>query len=450
MANDLARDAETSVLGAILIDGSPGLPASLSISPGDFCDPLHARLFSAMLDLSAKDEPIEEMTLRAAMPGNDGPRQGWAPYIATLSEHVATSANLQHYAKIMRAEARRRDALTVLHQGIANASKEGTDGDEVIAKLITQLGQLEAGRQLVKARSAKELVREEFKAIETRRDSDEIPGVPTCLAPIDNRLGGMMPGALVIIAARPSMGKSALACGIAKDLATRKGLGVLVFSCEMTGEEQIQRLIASEGSIDLHSIRTGRLANGDWPKLAKASSSLSIENLHFVDKSDLSINELRSMARAHASRHKVGLVVVDYLQLISGNGETREQEVASISRGLKALAMELRIPVIALSQLNRGLEQRADKRPMLSDLRESGSLEQDAHQVLFIYRDDYYRPDSDEPGIAEIGIAKNRNGPTGTAKLKWSGRYTRFDAITDELPRKPVPYSAAAARSDLD
>jgi replicative DNA helicase len=277
----------------------------------------------------------------------------------------------------------------------------------------------------------KDLVMAELKAIEQRVAQKAPSGLRTGFDAIDRLTGGLQPGGLVIIAARPSMGKSALAAEILANVSARGDGAGLLFSLEMTAVEQAQRRIASESNVHLGRLRSGALGESDFPRMAHGVNRIftKTEQVWVADKSDLSITELRAYARSFASRHKLAAVAVDYMQLVLGDGETREQEVASISRGLKALAMELRVPVIALSQLNRAVEQRQDKRPLLSDLRESGALEQDAHQVMLIYRDDYYNPQTNSPGIAEIGVAKNRNGPTGMVKLRWRGECTRFEPL---------------------
>ncbi len=423
----IAIEAEQSLLGAMMIDCA-GVPVGVdTLRAGDFSDPVHAAVYSAALSLHERGEPVDVMTIRAEI-GSTKLRAGWESYVASLTELVATSANAAHYARIVRKEARRRDMLKACARAFEQAKAEGADGDEIMQGLTAYLAQLAEGRELTRPVTMRELVRAEFKAIEHRHEHGEVVGLETGFPALDRLLSGLEPAGLVIIGGRPSMGKSTLATNIVENMALRGGKRGLIFSLEMTSEEQAQRSIASEARVDLHRIRTGRLTENDWPRLAAAIGRLDTDQVALVNKGGIGVAELRSIARQYHARHPVDVIVVDYLQLMEGaSGDNREQEVASISRGLKALAMELRIPVIALSQLNRSVESRSDKRPLLSDLRESGALEQDASQVLFVYRDDFYNPKSQEPGVAEIGVAKNRNGPPGMVKLRWSGKFTRFD-----------------------
>lgn len=426
----ITHEAEQSLLAAVLADGKRMPPGLDKLRPGHFADPTHAALFRAAQSLDAKGEPIDEVTIKAEVGAADV-RKDLGSFLASLTEAVVTSANAPHYARIVIQESMRRDMRQACARAFDLAKHEGARADKIMEDLTLELARLEEDRETTRPVAMRELVRAEFKAIEHRFQHGEVLGMTTGFVALDRLLGGLEPSGLVIIGGRASMGKTTLATNIAENMVLRDNKRVLVFSLEMTRDEQARRSIASEARVELHRIRTGRLADYDWPKLAAAIGRLDTDRLLLVDKGGLSISELRSIARQSHSQQPLDAIVVDYLQLMGGAQarDGREQEVAAISRGLKALAMELRIPVIALSQLNRGVEGRSDKRPMLSDLRESGSLEQDASQVLLVYRDDYYHPDTDQPGIAEIIVAKNRNGPPGMVKLRWSGKFTRFESL---------------------
>lgn len=436
--NTFDVEAERCVLGGILISAAPLPPAIELLSPGDFAHQKHADVFSAILEVHGRNEPVDELTVYKALVRKDGEqKKGWASFLAELTSEIPTAANVEYHAKIVRSEARRRDFLAVMTDAVKRASKPGIDSDEVIDEAIRQLGHLAAGRELIRPATLREIIRDEYRAIGNRHEHGVPPGLPTGFVALDRLLGGLQPGGVTIVAARPSMGKSAFASGVLNYLQRMEKTGLL-FTLEMTREEQAQRVFASEGRIDLNRIRRGNLNTDEFARLAETANRLNNERIGFVDTGGLSMAELRATSRQWAAQRGLDIIVVDYLQLLTGDGDNREQEVASISRGLKSLAKELRVPVIALSQLSRRVEERSDKRPMLSDLRESGSLEQDASQVIFIYRDDYYNPKSQEPGLAEIGVAKNRNGPTGMIKLRWTKEHTRFDSLDqDKQPELP-------------
>jgi len=399
---ETAFEAERSVLSCILLSCADVPPAMDLLRPEDFLDRRHMHVFIAMADLAGRDEPIDVVTVLAALREEAiAPKTGWAAYLSELADYSPTAANVEHYTQIVRREARRREFVALTTTAVTKASVPGADADEVFTSMVSDLGQVAEGRDLVRPVSVRDIVRTEFASVQTRAESgDSVTGLRTGFPHLDTMLGGL-PNSLVLI----------------------------VFSLEMSREEYGQAAMASEAKINLQRLRNGTLGDHEWPALTNASDRLSGTDCAIVDKPALDVSEVRSITRQYASRHKLGLVVVDYLQLMQARADSREQEVAAISRGLHALARELCVPVIALSQLNRGLESRGDKRPMLSDLRESGSLEQDAHQVLFIYRDDYYNTDSKQGGTAEIAIAKNRNGPTGMVRLKWIGSCTRFESF---------------------
>ncbi len=423
----LARQAEQCVLGGILLT-CDRLPAEVEdLRPDDFAVGAHAAIFAAMRLLRDREEPIDVITVRGLLEGKSTPPDGgWSTYLAQLSNETPTAANLAHHAAVVRKEARRRDSLNVMREAVNQVKEPAADSDDLIAKALSDLGRITDGRDVVRPTTSREAVADEWRAIEERARSKIIPGLATSFPELDEGLGGMHPGNLVILAARPSMGKSSMARNILVNATAHSGKRGILFSLEMDRSEQAQAMLASEGQVNLNKIRTGKLAPEEYQRLLDASQALYTDRMGIVDKGSLRISEIKAIARQFAAKGGCDLVVVDYLQLVQGEGETREQEVASVSRGLKALAGDLRCPVIGVSQLSRAVESRTNKRPILSDLRESGALEQDANQVLFVYRDDYYDTKSKEPGVAEICIAKNRNGPTGTIKLRWVGKYTKF------------------------
>lgn len=430
-------EVERSILGGVLLECQDLPPGVETITVNDFLVTTHRLIWGAMLSLNEKREPIDLITVGAVLNGvTPAPSVGWSAYLSELTDHTPTSANLAHHAQVLQRQVRRRDFVTVMGKALERAKDPTIDGDELMTEAVTELGRLADSRAFVRPAPLKDSVRAEFKAIE-ERGRGGFTGLPMGFASIDGITGGMAPGTQIIVAARPSMGKTAFANNVVHNVSVQGESNSLIFSLEMNSQEQAQRFIAQDGRIDLRRIRTGRLRDSDWPKLAHTAQKLHNDRVHIVDKAGLSITELRSIARQHASRRAVHLIVVDYLQLMEGVGDNREQQVASISRGLKALAMELRVPLIAISQLNRSVEMRQDKRPMLSDLRESGSIEQDADLVIMLYRDDYYHPKSDDEGLCEVAVTKQRNGPTGMHKLRWFKEYTRFAAL-DEEPR-PMP-----------
>lgn len=432
MANPMAYEAERSVLGGILLLCGPW-PAELErLVPSHFATPTHAEAYAAMCRLRERQEPTDEITVHAEI-GQTGsvPKGGWASWLRDLTNEVPTAANLGHWAGVVMRESRRRDYAEVTTRALADAAREGADADEIMMAATLRLGEIADGREAERPVPMRVLMSEELKGLDERRRAGTTLGALTGYDDLDNVLCGLVPGHLIVLAARPSMGKSSLARNILVDMALRRQKAGLLLSLEMSRSEIAQCCLATEARVNLQHVRTARLSGNEYAALAEAMSRLATDKLAIHDRPGLDIAEIRSLVRGYASRHEIGAVVIDYLQLVRGAGsaQNREQEVASITRGLKCLAMELRVPVVALSQLNRGLESRDDKRPRLSDLRESGSIEQDADEVLFIYRDEYYDPGTKDPGVAEIGIAKNRNGPTGVVRLRWDGRCTRFDSV---------------------
>jgi replicative DNA helicase len=423
-------EAEESVLGAMML--SPGAIAAVSeiLDPSDFYYERHGKIYRAALALDARGEPVDAITLTNYLESTSEIEAiGGRTRIHELAALVPASANAAHYAKIVHETATFRGLI----QAGAEISRLGWErpgeADELVdraGQLVFDVAQSRISSEFVEMR---ELLTESFQRVTKLYESGEqITGTPSGFPGIDRITSGFQDGNLVIVAGRPSMGKSALAAGIIANLAVRYDTPVALFTIEMSRAEMTQRLMAIESTVELQRIRNGQLAPADWPRLTQACNRLERAPVFVDDNGSITMPELRAKARRVKARHpNLGLIVVDYLQLMaSGPTEYKVAEVGLISRGLKVLARELEIPVLALSQLNRGVEQRENKRPMLSDLRESGALEQDADVVIFVYRDEVYNKDTAEQGIAELIVAKHRNGPTDTTKLAFMKRYARF------------------------
>lgn len=439
---NVALEAERAVLGGLLINCGEWPPDVELLSPGHFSCPVRARVFRAMVELHDTHEPVDTLTVLGALKDvSKPPHDGWAIYLAELADSAGIAANIDHHAGLVLREARRRDYVETMASAVDKARTPGADADEIATEAALQLGRIADGRQLVRPMLMRDILKAEFADLDERRRSEAPVGQPTGFPELDALVCGLVPGHLVVIAGRPSMGKSSLARSVLTNMAAR-GIGSLLFSFEMGADEIGQASIAAESRVNLQKIREARLTELEYNQVVEGMARLHNSKLAIVDRPGMSIAEIRTVARAHAGRHPIAAVAVDYLQLAVGRGQTREQEIASISRGLKALAKELRVTVIALSQLNRGLEARKDdKRPKLSDLRESGAIEQDADEVILLYRDEYYNPGTKEPGIAEIGVAKSRNGPTGMVKLRWVGKFTRFESMKTQ---SDFPFESAA------
>ncbi len=431
------HDAERSVLGACMLDARALDEVLTLLRPEDFHDRRNRECFEAARSLSADSKPVDETTVGAELK-RTGKLEGiGGEYLARLTEEVPTATNARFYALIVR-DASSRRAILDASRVAANDAIESEDSPQVIADRAAALMSAAAVRNGDRfSTPARDLVREEIGNMERLASgSAKDRGLRTGFYDLDNRLAGLAPGSLTLVAARPSMGKTALATNMMVG-AAELGAKSLFFSLEMNKTEVAQRLIASEACVDLNALRNGKLSTSDWSKTMRAADRVHRMSLDIATPATVTILELRAMARKwRADNGGLDLVLVDYLQLMRGSGkryEREEQEISEISRGLKALARELDIPVIALAQLNRQCEARPDKRPMLSDLRGSGSLEQDTDVVLFIYRDEYYHEDTQCPGVAEIIVAKNRNGARGgrPVLLRWSDAQTRFDNISD-------------------
>lgn len=423
-------EAEQSVVGSMIMDREAIVVASEIISGDDFYSKQYGVLFETMVELNEEGKPVDLVTLQDRLKEKDVPPEiSSLEFVRDLITAVPTSANIKYYANIVAEKSTLRK-LIKLNEEIANTCYVGKENLEVILedteKRVFDLVQRRNTGEFVPIR---QVVMNAMDNIEkAARNKGSVTGVATGFIDLDYRTAGMQPSDLILVAARPSMGKTAFVLNVAQYVAFRQNKTVAIFSLEMSKEQLVNRLFAMESKVDSQHLRTGNLSDEEWEKLIESAGAIGKSNLIIDDTPGISISELRSKCRKYKLEHNLEMIIIDYLQLMTGSGKTdsRQQEISDISRSLKALARELHVPVIALSQLSRAVEQRPDHRPMLSDLRESGAIEQDADVVMFIYRDDYYNKDTEKKGIAEIIIAKQRNGPIGTVELVWLPDYTKF------------------------
>ena len=431
-------EAEQSVIGSMIMDKDAIMAANEILISEDFYHQQYGVLFDTMVELFNAGLPVDLITLQNKLKEKDAPAEITSlEYVRELLDAVPTSANVKYYAKIVKDHAMRRK-LIKLNQEIENECYSGQESVETVMditeKKVFELLQSRGGSgDFVPIRK---VVMNALEKIENSAKSDgNVTGIPTGFVDLDYRTAGLQPSDLILIAARPSMGKTAFVLNIAQYVAFHEDMCTAIFSLEMSKEQLVNRLFSLESHVDAQALRTGNLSDADWEKLIEGAGVIGNSHLIIDDTPGISIAEMRSKCRKYKLEHDLKLIIIDYLQLMSGSGrssDSRQQEISDISRSLKALARELSVPVIALSQLSRAVEQRPDHRPMLSDLRESGAIEQDADVVMFIYRDDYYNHDSEEKGISEIIIAKQRNGPIGTVKLAWLPQYTKFANLEKE------------------
>lgn len=425
-----STEAEQSVIGAMLMDKEAIVVASEIISGDDFYEKQYGILFDTMVELHNNAKPVDLVTLQDRLKEKDVPPEiSSLEYIGALVAAVPTSANIKHYAQIVAEKSTLRK-LAKLSEEIANNCYSAKDTLEVILedteKRVFELVQKRNVGEFVPIR---QVVMNAMDAIEkASKAKGTVTGIPTGFIDLDYKTAGMQPSDLILIAARPSMGKTAFVLNIAQHVAFKQNQTVAIFSLEMSKEQLVNRLLSLESKVSSQNIRTGNLSDSEWEKLVESAGVVGKSNLIIDDTPGISISELRSKCRKYKLEHNLSMIIIDYLQLMSGSGKTdsRQQEISDISRSLKSLARELHVPVISLSQLSRAVEQRPDHRPMLSDLRESGAIEQDADVVMFIYRDDYYNKDTELKNVAEIIIAKQRNGPIGTVNLAWLPDFTQF------------------------
>ncbi len=424
-------EAEQSVIGAMIMDREAITVASEIVTAEDFYSKQCGVLFEAMVELNDESKPVDMVTLQDRLKEKDVPPEvGSLEFIRDLITAVPTSANIKYYANIVADKAVLR-RLIKLNEEIANTCYVGRESlDAILEDTEKRVFNLVQRRNTGEFVPIRQIVMNAMDQIEkASKNKGNVTGIATGFIDLDYRTAGMQPSDLVLIAARPSMGKTAFVLNIAQHVAFKMNQTVAIFSLEMSKEQLVNRLFSLESKVDAQKLRTGNLSDNDWEKLIETAGVIGKSNLIIDDTPGISISELRSKCRKYKLEHGLKMIIIDYLQLMSGSGrgnDSRQQEISDISRSLKALARELAVPVLALSQLSRAVEQRPDHRPMLSDLRESGAIEQDADVVMFIYRDDYYNKDTEKKGIAEIIVAKQRNGPIGTIELVWLPEYTKF------------------------
>jgi replicative DNA helicase len=430
-------EAEEAVLGGILVDNTAVDRVIELVMPEDFYREPHRKILRAILDLNARLEPVDLVTLADALKNrNELQDVGGATYLAELAERVPTSAHVAYYARIVKEKSVLRQLIQTTAEIAARCYEAQGDVESFLDEAEHRVYAIAERKTRPSFFRVRDIVVESMKAVEQLYERRElVTGVPTGFADLDRKTAGLQPGDLVIVAGRPSMGKTALALNLAEHAALEAATGVAVFSLEMSKEQLVFRLLCSEARVDQSKVRAGFAAERDYPKLAIAAERLAEAPIYIDDTPALSVLELRAKARRLRREREanLGLVVVDYLQLMRGiAGDSREQEISSISRSLKALAKELGVPVVALSQLNRQVESRADKKPVMADLRESGAIEQDADVILFLYRPWVYDPKNADEREAEVIIGKQRNGPTGTVPLTFFAEYTRFENRAEE------------------
>jgi len=435
-------EAEQSVLGGILLDNEAMYKALEVLSEEDFYKPAHQKIFRALILLSEKGEPADLVTITQKLKSlNLLEEVGGASYVASLINTVPSAANVSYYARIVREKSVLRKLISVSSEIITKGYQDSADLDEFLDSAEKAIFDISNKRFREGFTSVREIVKSTFKVIEQLYEKKEnITGVPSGFVELDRLTSGFQPSDLIVIAGRPSMGKTSLVLNMVQYATMEVKVPSAYFSLEMSKEQLVMRMLTSLAKVDSAKLRIGRLEDRDWPKLTKAAGQLSETPLFIDDSPSLSVLEIRAKCRRLRVEQNLGFVVIDYLQLMRGTSrkiESREKEISEISRGLKALAKELQLPVVALSQLNRAVENRQDKRPIMSDLRESGAIEQDADVIAFIYRDEVYNKDSDWKGTAELNVAKQRSGPTGLTRLAFLQQYTKFENLAYQPDSQP-------------
>lgn len=422
-------EAEQCVLGSMIADKSSIARATETLKPEDFYKEAHKEIFSAIVALYQKDIGVDLVTLAENLKSNDKlDAAGGITYISQIYSSVISTANVQYYIKIVKEKSNLRKLIKASSEIMEDCYNKQDDVGKVIESAEKRIFDIADNR----SRGDFELMRNvlERGVVEIEKlfnNKGSVTGVPSPFPELDEKTSGFQKGDMILVAARPSMGKTTFALNLAEHAALREGRSVAIFSLEMSKEQLAYKLLCSEANIDMLNLRTGNLNDNDWESIARATGPLSTAKIYVDDTPDLSIFEMKSKCRRLKIEKGIDMIIIDYLQLMVGNNtENRQQEVSEISRSIKALAKEMNCPVIALSQLSRAPEARSDHRPMLSDLRDSGSIEQDADVVMFLYRDEYYNKDTEDKNVAECIIAKQRNGPTGVVKLSWLGQYSKF------------------------
>ena len=424
-------DAEQAVIGSMLTDKDAVVEAVEILKSDDFYRQDNKTIYEAILNLYNRAEPIDIITVKSELTTlGKLDAVGGLEYLAILPDKVPTTANVERYIKIVEEKSILRRLIKASNELIDLGYAETEDVDTIMDQAEKKVFEISQGKNQKGYTPIKDILVESFAELEKLYNQKEpITGVPTGFADLDYKTAGLHNSDLVLVAARPAMGKSAFALNIATNAAVQAKVPTVIFNLEMSKSQLVSRILCSEAMVDSNKVRTGKIEEDDWVKLATALGPLSEAPIYIDDTPGITVTEIRAKCRKLKMEKDIGLIIIDYLQLVKGSSNkngSREQEIAEISRSLKILAKELNVPVIALSQLSRAVEQRPDHRPMLSDLRESGSIEQDADIVMFLYRDDYYNKDSEDKGLTEVIIAKNRSGETGTVKLLWMGSYTKF------------------------
>ena len=429
-------EAEQAVLGAMLMNKDAVMVASEIITGEDFYQTAYGIIFDSVVDLFKEGKPVDLITLQEQLKAKNVPPEiSSMEFVKDLLEGTQTSANVKYYAEIVRDKAVLRKLIRINEETANTCYLESQPLEEILEKTEKQVFELVEHGNSQEYVPIRQVVLNALDVIEkASKTKGTVTGIPTGFIDLDYKLSGLQRSDLVLIAARPSMGKTAFVLNIAQHVAFRQNLAVAIFSLEMSKEQLVNRLFSLESHVDAQVLRTGNLSDTDWEKLIEGAGTIGNSRMIIDDTSGISISEMRSKCRKYKLEIGLDLIIIDYLQLMSGRvggrSESRQQEISDISRSLKGVARELNVPVISLSQLSRAVEQRPDHRPMLSDLRESGAIEQDADVVMFIYRDDYYNKDTETPNQAEIIIAKQRNGPIGTVHLAWLPDYTKFANLT--------------------
>jgi replicative DNA helicase len=423
-------EAEQAVLGAILLDTEALVTVMERIDSDDFYRASHQRIFEAMAGLAESGEPVDLVTLTARLQDQKLLEEtGGVSYLTQLANAVPTAANVDYYSQIVEEKSMLRRLIRTATQIVSNGYANSEDVGELLNEAEQRILEISQRRQSSGFIAIRDVLMEVFERVEfLYNHKGGTTGIPSGFPDLDRMTSGFQRNDLIIVAARPSVGKTAFALNIAQNVGVRAKETVAIFSLEMSAAQLVQRIICAESNVDAGRMRTGHLEGDDWEKLTMAIGTLSEANIYIDDSPSITVSEIRAKCRRLKKERGLGMILIDYLQLIHGRGrgDNRQQEVSEISRTLKAIARELEVPVIALSQLSRGVEQRQDKRPLMSDLRESGSIEQDADIVAFLYRDDYYNQESEKKNIIEIIIAKQRNGPVGTVELVFLKNYNKF------------------------
>ncbi|MBA3758734.1 replicative DNA helicase [Candidatus Saccharibacteria bacterium] len=429
-------EAEASLLGALLIDADAVVKVADTVSANDFYDERNKRIFEAVIQLYERHSPIDVLTLSDQLKGTGFiDMVGGPAYLTELTNFVPTAAHAEQYAQIVAQKALRRRLIKASQEIVGLGYDEARNLQELIEEAETRLFEVSQRHVKQDITSLETILAESFDRLdELHKDKGKLRGIPTGFKDMDKILAGLQRSDLFILAARPSMGKTALALNLAHNIALKANEPVLMFSLEMSKEQLVDRMLAMESGVDAWALRTGNLTDADFEKIGHAMGTLSEAQIYIDDTPGITVSELRTKARREAHQHPLGLVIVDYLQLMSGGAKfggdgNRVQEISEISRGLKGIARELNVPLLALSQLSRSVESRSPQIPQLADLRESGSIEQDADVVAFIYREDYYNPETDRRNITDIFIKKHRNGPTGGLELYFDKEKQRFRSL---------------------